>query len=49
MSKKWEMIDYTINSLIELLMKKYSASYEWAFQTVMKSETYKNCLTIMIF
>lgn len=44
MSKKWEMIDYTINSLIELLMKKYSASYEWAFQTVMKSETYKRLL-----
>ena len=44
MSKKWEMIDYTINSLIELLMKKYSASYDWAFQTVMKSETYKRLL-----
>lgn len=44
MSKKWELIDYAINSLIELLMKKYSASYDWAFQTVMKSETYKKLL-----
>lgn len=44
MKKKWKLIDYAINSLIELLMKKYSASYEWAFQTVMRSETYKKLL-----
>ena len=44
MKKKDFLYDYTISSLIEMLMKKYKANDEWAFQIVANSDTYRELL-----
>ncbi len=44
MNKKGFLYDYTISALIEMLMTDHKASYEWAFQVVVNSDTYKQLL-----
>lgn len=44
MNGKYELIDYTIKSLVEMLMTEYDATYDWSLQVVMGSQTYKRLL-----
>ncbi len=44
MNKTGFLYDYTISTLIEMLMTDYKASYEWAFLVVVNSDTYKELL-----
>lgn len=49
MTTKYILIQNTVNSLVEMLMKKYQASYDWAISAVLGSETYRNLLKSSVF
>lgn len=44
MTEKYNLIDYQLKSMTELLMDTYEVSYEWAIETVLKSSTYKQLI-----
>lgn len=44
MTEKYNLIDYLLKSMIELLIDTYHVKYEWAIDTVLKSSTYKQLL-----
>ena len=45
MAVKYELLDYALKALVEMLMSEYNAAYDWAMQTVLSSETYKQLLS----
>lgn len=49
MTTKYILIQNTVNSLVEMLIKKYQASYDWAMSAVLSSETYRNLLKSSVF
>ncbi len=44
MAVNYQVIDYSINAMIEHLMKKYNSSYESAINYVLNSALYKRLL-----
>lgn len=44
MAVDYEVLDYTIKSLVEMLMKKYSSSYDSSLEFVLNSRLYANLL-----
>lgn len=44
MEEKYNLIDYQLKSMIELLINKYGVSYEWAIETILRSSVYKQLL-----
>lgn len=44
MTEKYNLIDYLLKSMTELLIDTYGVKYEWAIETVLKSSTYKQLL-----
>ena len=44
MAVNYQVIDYSINAMIEHLMKKYNSSYELAINYVLNSALYKRLL-----
>lgn len=44
MAINYSVLNYTINALVEMIMKKYGSDYESSLQTVLNSEMYKRLL-----
>lgn len=44
MAINYSVLNYTINALVEMVMKKYDSDYESSLQTVLNSEMYKRLL-----
>lgn len=44
MAINYSVLNYTINALVEKIMKKYGSDYESSLQIVLNSEMYKRLL-----
>ena len=42
MTTNYSLVNFHLSAMIEMLMRKYSLSYEKALPLVMSSQTYKN-------